>query len=98
MVDYYSEYSEMVKLRESNGTAVIRLVRWFSTHGIPNHVTSDNGPHFIGSGWSTFPQDYGFQNVTLSPLHPKPIGMAEKAEGIAKAMLVKCMKEKQTLI
>ena len=93
-VDYYSEYFEMERLeRGTHGEEVIRQTKkWFSTHGIPLKVTTDNGPPFNGGKWKEFAKTYGITHVTSSPVHPQANGMAEKVVSIAKNMLQKCHK------
>ena len=47
MVDYYSRFIEIVKLMTTTATSVIsHLKSIFSHHGIPEYITSDNGPQF----------------------------------------------------
>jgi hypothetical protein len=91
-VDYYSEYFEIERLDAgTHGEEVIRQTKkWFSTHGIPDRVTSDNGPPFNGAQWKDFATTYGFIHTPTSPLHPQANGMVERAVGIAKTMLKKC--------
>ncbi|KAL5015693.1 hypothetical protein ScPMuIL_005282 [Solemya velum] len=48
-VDYYLEYFEIEKLVATDSDEIIRLSKkWFSVHGIPEKVTSDNGPPWNG--------------------------------------------------
>lgn len=90
-VDYYSEYFEIEKLVATDSDEIIRLSKkWFSVHGIPEKVTSDNGPPWNGGAWNAFAQKYGFRHNTISPKHSQSNGMVEKAVGIAKNMLKKC--------
>ena len=90
-VDYFSDYFEMEKLPSTNGSAVIRqLKKWFSAHGIPLCVVSDNGPPFGGFEFKEFSRTYGFEISYISPKHSQSNGMVEKAVGIAKNMLIKC--------
>jgi hypothetical protein len=91
-IDYYSEYFEIAKME--NGThaeeVILQNKRWFCTHGIPDRLTSDNGPPFNSVLWKDFADSYGFVHTPTSPLHPQANGMVEKAVAIAKAMLIKC--------
>ena len=92
-VDYYSNYFEIEKLNSTDSEAVIRQSKkWFSTHGIPVEVTSDNGPPWNGQEWTRFAKVYGFKHTTISPKHSQSNGFVEKAVGIAKSMLIKCQK------
>ena len=42
-VDYYSGYFEV---QDMSGTTSTRVMAWFSRHGIPVIIISDNGPPF----------------------------------------------------
>ena len=92
-VDYYSEYFEIERLEGgTHGEEVIRQTKkWFSSHGIPLRVTTDNGPPFNSAKWKDFAKTYVFHHTTSSPVHPQANEMAEKAVSIAKNMLQKCL-------
>lgn len=91
-VDYYSEYFEVERMDNgTHGQEVIRQCKkWFSVHGIPEQMTTDNGPPFNGIQWKEFEHQYRFHHTPISPLHSQSNGMAEKAVGIVKMMLRKC--------
>lgn len=73
-------------MSSTHGEAIIRQTKkWFSSHGILEQLTSDNGPQ-----WKDFAQNYGFRHTPISPLHSQSNGMVEKGVGIAKNMLIKC--------
>jgi hypothetical protein len=92
-VDYYSEYFEIEKMSHTDGHEVIKQTKkWFCGHGIPDKVTTDNGPPWNGGVWSDFADHFGFVHNTISPKHSQSNGMVEKAVGIAKNMLLKCNK------
>ena len=95
-VDYYSEYFEIERM--DNGTQAHNIIqqskKWFSTHGIPEQVTSDNGPPWNGQEWKNFATTYNFTHTPISPKHSQANGMVEKAVGIAKKMLLKCYETK----
>ena len=47
VVDYYSRYSEVVRLPSTTSTTVIKTLKTiFSRHGIPEVLRSDNGPQY----------------------------------------------------
>jgi hypothetical protein len=90
-VDYYSEFFLIEKMATTDCDAITRQTKkWFSTHGIPDELTSDNGPPWNSGGWKKFAREYGFQHTTISPTHSQTNGLVEKAVGIAKNMLMKC--------
>ena len=78
-----------------HGAAVIKQTKkWFSVHGIPSKVTSDNGPPWNGAEFKEFAHQYGFEHNTISPYHSQSNGKAERAVGIAKSLLEKCSQTK----
>jgi hypothetical protein len=93
IVDYYSNWFEFEKLEYTNGEAVIRQTKkWFSVYGIPEQLTSDNGPPWNGQEFTEFSKTYGFKHTTTSPTHPQANGMVEKTVSVVKNMLLKCHK------
>ena len=42
----------------------------FARHGIPEPLTSDNGPQYSAEVLSKFAKEYGFTHLTSSPYHP----------------------------
>jgi hypothetical protein len=59
----------------------------FATHGIPEVITSDNGPQFQCKEFREFAREYDFQHQTSSPGFPQANGEAESAVKIAKKVL-----------
>ena len=54
-VDYYSGYFEVQDMSSTTSTCVITVLKaWFSKHGIPATVISDNGPPFNSEDFKTF--------------------------------------------
>jgi len=50
VIDRYSRYPEVEIVRSTKASSVIpKLEKMFATHGIPDTITSDNGPPFNGS-------------------------------------------------
>ena len=56
----------------------------FSRHGIPDRLTTDNGPQFSSTTFKHFSKFYGFEHQTASPHCPQSNGMAEKTVQTAK--------------
>ena len=55
-----------------------KLEDLFSLMGIPEELTSDNGPPFNGRAFAEFAQFMGFRHRKITPEHPQANGMAEK--------------------
>uniref|UniRef100_A0A3B5RDT7 Integrase catalytic domain-containing protein n=1 Tax=Xiphophorus maculatus TaxID=8083 RepID=A0A3B5RDT7_XIPMA len=88
IIDYHSNYPEIAQLSNTSAAGVITHMKSvFSRHGIPLFVISDNGPQYNCREFRKFLQDYGFQHITSSPLHPQGNGKAEK--GVIKRLLKK---------
>ena len=57
-------------------------------------MTSDNGSPWNSREFENFARHYGFEHKTSSPYNPRSNGLAEKAVGIAKQILIKCNEAK----
>ena len=87
-VDYFSRYFEIIKLKSTTSSSVIEgLKSFFSRHGIPETVVSDNGPQYASREFAEFALSYKFQHVTSSPLFPHSNGQAERTVQTAKRLL-----------
>ncbi|XP_011406246.1 PREDICTED: uncharacterized protein K02A2.6-like [Amphimedon queenslandica] len=90
IVDYYSRYIEVAKLRHlTAGEVVLQCKSIFARHGIPEEVISDNGPQFTAQSFSDFSCEYQFRHITSSPYHPMSNGEAERAVKTTKFLLKK---------
>ena len=84
VVDYYSRYIELAKLSSTTSSEVIKhLKSFFSRHGIPQTVISDNGPQYSAAIFKEFASLYGFTHTTSSPQFPQANGAAERASKIS---------------
>ena len=90
IVDYYSRFIEVVRLRCMTADEVILHTNSvFARHGIPEEVISDNGPQFSSKLFQLFSHEYGFHHITSSPLYRQSNGEAERAVKTIKALLKK---------
>ena len=79
IVDYFSRYPEVIKLRSTTSNTLIDAVKAvFSRHGIPESVHSDNGPQFSSREFAKFAASYGFKHTTSSLYFPQSNGLAER--------------------
>jgi hypothetical protein len=53
--------------------------RWWSPHGLPSVVTSDQGPHFAGAWWRTMCALHGVRQAYSQAYHHAANGRAEVA-------------------
>ena len=88
VVDYFSRYPEVVQLKSTTSTSVIKALKSiFSHHGVPSVFMSDNGPQFVSQAMKEFAASYGFSLVTSSPLYPQSNGLAERTIQTVKGLL-----------
>ncbi|KAJ8250040.1 hypothetical protein COCON_G00232560 [Conger conger] len=94
VVDYYSRLFELERLYSCAATAVItKLKSTMARHGIPETITSDNGPCYSAREFQSFAQSWGFTHITTSPHYPQSNGLAEKTVQTAQPMSDKAKAE-----
>ena len=55
VVDYFSRYPEVIKLKSTTSTAIVEALKSiFSRHGIPETVVSDNRPQYTSQEFANF--------------------------------------------
>ncbi|KFD45527.1 hypothetical protein M513_13596 [Trichuris suis] len=73
-VDAHSKWRDVVPLRNTTATSVIKHCRrLFTTFGLPRHIVTDNGPQFASDEFKQFCKK------TSTPYHPRTNGLAERA-------------------
>ena len=88
MVDYFSHYPEIHKLKTISSSEVIKLTKaTFSRFGIQEVVFSYNGPQYASQEFKHFGRSYEFQHVTSSPHYPQSNGQAEMTVKTIKQLL-----------
>ena len=88
VVDYYSRYPEVVKLKTTTSSAIIGALKAvFSRHGLPEVLRSDNGPQYSSREFEEFAKSYSFHHVTSSPRYPQSNGQAERTVQTVKHLL-----------
>ena len=79
IIDLLSRWPEVAVV---TSTAFDKLVpsmeKVWSLHGIPETVTSDNGPPYQSRDWRKYAKIVGFQHKPCSPEHPEGNGVAER--------------------
>lgn len=95
LADSYSGFFDFKLLKETTSSHVIgNLKDWFSVHGIPKVLETDNGPQYASEEFRRFAQQWSFEHQTSSPHFPRANGLAERYVQIAKSMLKKCNDDK----
>ena len=81
MIDEYSRYPVVEIVRSTGAEAVIpHIDKVFSTHGFPDHVKTDGGPPFNGTGSHSYYQYMKWAGVSsrpVAPEDPEANGLAE---------------------
>lgn len=96
VVDYYSRYFEVKKLKSTKSQTVIKkLQEIFARNGIPEKFISDNGPQYASHEFAQFASDWCFMHETSSPHYPKSNGLAEKTVQTVKRILSKAKADKR---
>ena len=91
-LDYYSRFFEIAPLKNTmSESAINHLKSFFSRHGIPEIIISDNDPQFSAAKFSKFAEEWGFTDLTSSPHYPQSNGEAERAVQTAKDLITKSL-------
>ena len=92
VVDYYSRFWEVVKLRNMTvENLIIKMKKIFSRHGIPEMVKSDNGPQYVSKQFQQFATNWRFKHTTKSPRYPRSNSLAETMVQSLKRLLTKAL-------
>ena len=97
IIDYYFDLFEVEKLlsKKDAPTVIKALKRYFSNHGIPVKLQSDNGPPFSSHEFADFANTCQFDHFTSSPHYPQSNGKVENAIKTAKRLMKKAKEGKQ---
>ena len=79
MIDLLSRWPEVTVVSSTSFDKLQdKLEDVFALHGVPETVTSDNGPPYHSKDWKNFGKQMGFQPIKVSPEHPEGNGVAER--------------------
>ena len=87
--DRYSGWTEVAKMpskvfREVRGS----MMKWFSTFGVPEEISSDGGPPFNSAEYNSFLRRWDVRKRLSSAHYPQSNGRAEVAVKTAKRILM----------
>lgn len=98
LTDSYSGFYDFKMLRETTSREVISTLKdWFSVHGVPQVLETDNGPQYASEEFRQFSKRWSFDHQTSSPHFPRANGLAERFVQVAKSMLKKCDEDSSDL-
>jgi cleavage and polyadenylation specificity factor subunit 1 len=80
IVDRFTRWPEAIPLKETDTTSCARalLLNWISRYGLPLHITSDRGPQFTSSLWSSLAELLGIKLHHTTAYHPQANGLVER--------------------
>ena len=91
LVDYHSNFIEVECITKLTTSGVSKvLMTMFSRYGIPEQVTSNNGPQFSSAEFRSFATQWRFEHITASPRYPQSNGKVENAVKTVKLLFSKC--------
>jgi len=94
IVDSYSGYIELERLRDTTATCVIKSIKEnIARYGIMETLMTDNGPQFSCEEFRQFARTYKFEHTTSSPEYQQSNGLAERAVQSMKQMMKKCLRD-----
>ncbi|XP_055920525.1 uncharacterized protein K02A2.6-like [Eupeodes corollae] len=96
-MDYYSKWIELHEITDKTASSIIKILnKFFSIHGIPQNIVSDNQP-FNSYELRNFANNSNLDFIHSSPRYPRCNGLAEKAVHIAKSILKKISQSEGSL-
>lgn len=79
IVDYYSHYYEIGILKSTVSSKIISsLEEIFARHGLPESISSDNGPQFIATEFAEYMEQQGIRHHKVTAKWPQANGEVER--------------------
>ena len=79
VIDYYSRHYEIAIMKSTSTENVIEsLEEIVSRHGLPQAISSDNGPQFVSEMFEQYLVDHGIKHRKVTPLWPQANGEIER--------------------
>ncbi|GFO34956.1 transposon ty3-i Gag-Pol polyprotein [Plakobranchus ocellatus] len=93
VVDYFSKYPEIARLKTKTATGVKTVLRpIFARHGIPDKLIADNMP-FNSYEMKQFAKEWNFTITTSSPTYAQSNGQSERYIQTVKNLIRKAVEE-----
>ena len=78
-VDYYSRWFEVGILYSTSANKIVRcLDHWFTSHGLPELIVTDNGVQFTSLEFRDFVRENGICHRKVTPYSPQANGEVER--------------------
>jgi hypothetical protein len=98
IIDAFSHWFDIFSISSTDFISLEPiLTRYFSDHGYPEEVFTDNGPPFSSQRFMVFCKDRSIKHVTSSPNYAQSNGLAERAVQTAKKLVIKCHESKLSI-
>ena len=98
IADRFSNWLTVLQLpRDDAACLVTELRRFFTIHGVPENITSDNATVFVSAATQDFLARWGVEHRTSSPYYPRANKRAELAVKHAKRMAMENLGPKGSL-
>ena len=96
MIDNLSRWPEVVITKNTRFSSISpKLEDTFALHGVPESITSDNGPPYQSEDWKRFAKEQGFQIRHSTPEHPEGNGLVERFMAVLKKIIHAALVEKK---
>ena len=94
MIDYFTKAAEfsIISHKAARNVATAVYNSWFCRYGVPEHLTSDNGPEFCGE-FVHMLRRLGVQHIPISACHPASNGAVERLVQTFKGILAKMIND-----
>ena len=87
--DRFSNWVEVAKMKDQRFQTMKKsMLRWFSTFGVPDEMSSDGGPPYNALEYETFLKAWGIEMRKSSTYYPQSNGRTEVAVKTAKHILL----------
>ena len=74
-MDYYSELVEVTDMKSTTTDEIMEsLKETFAIHGLPESITTDNGPQFVSEIFQQYVTENGIYHRRTTPLWPQANG------------------------
>ena len=98
VTDTFSKYPFTYKMHKKTAETVIhKLTQLFSQYGMPNTISTDNGPPFNSEPFTKFLIEQRVDHITSSPHYPKSNGFIERQVKTMKTALATATASRKTL-
>ena len=79
VVDYYSRFYEVEIMKSTTASKTISVLkRIFARFGVPQSISSDNGPQFVSAEFSDYMTECGIYHHLVTPKWPQANGEVER--------------------